>query len=96
MGAKGRSGSGALALAGVGEAVISVVSAFVGIDQDRIGVEFLVNRPHDVNVTEAFGLFELDRTLLEEFEECKESHNNVDSIGELGCKTSERDLPNTG
>jgi hypothetical protein len=60
------------------------------------GVEFLVNRPHDVNVTEAFGLFELDRTLLEEFEECKESHNNVDSIGELRCKTSERDLPNTG
>ena len=83
-------------VAGVGESVITVVSAFVGVDQDGIGVEVLVNGPHDVDVTEAFGLFEFDGTLLEEFEECKKAHNDVDPIGELRRETSERDLPNTG
>lgn len=96
MGSKGRSGSGAPAVAGVGESVITVVSAFVGVDQDGIGVEVLVNGPHDVDVTEAFGLFEFDGTLLEEFEECKKAHNDVDPIGELRREMSERDLPNTG
>ena len=72
------------------------MSAFVGVDQDGVGVELFVNGPHDVDVTEAFGLFEFDGTLLEKFEESKEAHNDVDPIGELRRETSERDLSNTG
>src|SRR6056297_1715180 len=71
-------------------------SALVGVDQHRLAVEVLVGRPDHLDVTEAFGLVEFDRALLEQLEQGEEADDHLDALGEVGGEAAERDAPGPG